>query len=826
MENRNKNVGSHVKEPYVGPRPFEELDEEFFFGREQETTELASLIIAHPIVLLYAQSGAGKTSLLNASLVPLLKRRKLEVFPPARVRGQTTELSDFPVEANIYIFNALNYLLPKKLSTSNHSSINFKDYLQAKPNYSKRDINPIRVLIFDQFEEIFTIYPERFDDRQDFFEQISYLLKNDPLLRVVFAMREDYIAELDPFAPKLPEKLNTRYRLSRLNEYSARAAIEKPLEKINSSELVNYSFEPDALDRIIDSLRTIIVRELKGERQILGPYVEPVHLQVVCQTLWRKLEASFKEKVNLGVKEIKVTVDDVKFFGNVNNALSEFYEFGIRKAVEATNRSEKFSTLKTTEGALRSWFGRILITPEGTRSTVFSSRKENSVFGIPKIAVRELENHRLIRAELRGGEIWYELSHDRLIQPIRKSNDEWLLLQPAAQRIGQILEDKAAEWVRLGRDRRRLILDQTELKEALDWINSPEGSGLGYSDTLLAYIQSSQTIHEQKRSQRLLLGGIVAVILLATFVGMFVYSLQKRKEANISLKQAEEYNKYAQLQEQLAKAERDSVIYFAKQLEQKNILLEEQSRKLITQSKELEDALNYAMHQYANAVRAQKEAEKQKLLAEKANASLVAQIKISNARADSINQQQKTINQQEKQVKLGYQAAGSVSSPNGRYMVTVSEDKGAELFDLVNGRQINLPEGRYITSANFDLTSEYLAMADLEGSVVIWRTNELKPISRLIGHEDRIRKLIFSPNSKLLATASDDNTARIWDINSEKVISVMQHENSVIDVAFDQYSQSLQLITTTSNGIIRKWDVKTLGSILQEQRESKILNKY
>jgi len=61
--------------PYVGPRPFEreKEDSDRFFGRSHETQEIVSMIFGHPITLVYAQSGAGKTSLFNASITPKLE---------------------------------------------------------------------------------------------------------------------------------------------------------------------------------------------------------------------------------------------------------------------------------------------------------------------------------------------------------------------------------------------------------------------------------------------------------------------------------------------------------------------------------------------------------------------------------------------------------------------------------------------------------------------------------------------------------------------------------------------------------------------------------
>ena len=58
--------------PYVGPRPFEQIESRFFFGRDDETKILSGLVVAHQLSLFYAQSGAGKSSLLRAGLLPRL----------------------------------------------------------------------------------------------------------------------------------------------------------------------------------------------------------------------------------------------------------------------------------------------------------------------------------------------------------------------------------------------------------------------------------------------------------------------------------------------------------------------------------------------------------------------------------------------------------------------------------------------------------------------------------------------------------------------------------------------------------------------------------
>src|SRR4051794_24348234 len=68
--------------PFVGPRPLNAGDP--IFGREREIAEIGYLLGSERIVLLYSPSGAGKSSLIAAGLLPRLADR-FEVFPIARV---------------------------------------------------------------------------------------------------------------------------------------------------------------------------------------------------------------------------------------------------------------------------------------------------------------------------------------------------------------------------------------------------------------------------------------------------------------------------------------------------------------------------------------------------------------------------------------------------------------------------------------------------------------------------------------------------------------------------------------------------------------------
>jgi hypothetical protein len=458
--------------PYVGPVPFERKHQSLFFGRTHEANELLSLIMAHPVALLYSQSGAGKTSLLNASLIPMLEVEEFKVIGPARVRGQFPEGFD-PARTNPYIYNALASLSGARVDPSRPEGMTLSRHLKKTQHTDEQGhLKQPYVIVFDQFEELFTLNPEFWRYRRGFFEQVAEALE-DSFLRVVFAMREDYIAEMDPYESLLPEKLRTRFRLERLRKQSAMAAIMGPLH-VEPWSQTGRQFAPGVAEKLVENLREIPSRTDQDGRPVKGEFVEPVQLQVVCQAIWNNLEEGDKQ----------ITERHLEQFGDINQALTTFYEGCVRRAVEAANVSRRPGEPQLFEGTLRAWFDGVLITETGKRSMVF--RGEHRTASVPNAAVDELEASHLIRAELREGERWYELSHDRFIQPIKESYKRWLLDLPGAEQARLRLEEKAAIWYGAGMGT-ALLLDAGEVLEA----RRLRDSGVAYTDRLHAFVNAS-----------------------------------------------------------------------------------------------------------------------------------------------------------------------------------------------------------------------------------------------------------------------------------------------------------------------------------------------
>src|SRR5207247_4085411 len=107
-----------------------------------------------------AQSGAGKTSLLNAQIIPLLEKRGSEVYGAVRVGGELPKGVTLANVDNVYTYNALMTLEAQTHDPGHLQGLTLQRYLKARPRPELTPgIAPLRVVVFDQFEEIFSSFP-------------------------------------------------------------------------------------------------------------------------------------------------------------------------------------------------------------------------------------------------------------------------------------------------------------------------------------------------------------------------------------------------------------------------------------------------------------------------------------------------------------------------------------------------------------------------------------------------------------------------------------------------------------------------------------------
>ena len=277
------NVVKTGANPYVGPRTFTSKERRFFFGREREARDLLSLVISERLVLFYAQSGAGKSSLINARLIPALQEKEgFLVLPVGRVNGELPEGVD-EVD-NIFIFNLLLSLDQSNKSPERFARMTLKDFLEnlvtedgeryyyaapaddAPAEEEAVYEEPPHILIIDQFEELVNTHLARWQERRLFFEQLNEAMKADPMLWVLLTLREDYVAALRPYMRMMPNNMRARFYMQRMEAPAARQAIEEP------ARLAGRPFAPGVASTLVDNLRQIRV---PGQEETSGGDTEP-----------------------------------------------------------------------------------------------------------------------------------------------------------------------------------------------------------------------------------------------------------------------------------------------------------------------------------------------------------------------------------------------------------------------------------------------------------------------------------------------------------------------------------------------------------------------
>jgi NACHT domain len=406
-------------DPYVGPRPFGRADRHLFFGREREAHEISSLVAANKFFMLYAASGAGKTSLVHAGVLPLIAD-ELEVLPTARFQASYPGI--MADAANAYTHAVLsNWVEPKALALMAGKTLS--EYLAERPRRTGPDDLPMsRLLVFDQFEELFTTQPQRWQDRRTFLEQLAEASRSHADLRILVVIREDFLSHLLDYADAFYGGMKDRYFLEPLRRPAAELAIESP------AMITGRSFEPDAVDALVRQLMANRVN--LGDSRIVhiqGEFVEPLLLQVACRALWTALPPTAS----------RITLAQVSQLADVDTALARFYSDAVRQAARSG---------KATEQQIREWTQRNLITPEGTRGTVHVGASTTA--GLPNDVALSLDG-KFLRAEFRAGARWLEITHDSLLAPIEQSNREYFSsrdkssLSQAADRLAEAVE---AQW--------------------------------------------------------------------------------------------------------------------------------------------------------------------------------------------------------------------------------------------------------------------------------------------------------------------------------------------------------------------------------------------
>ena len=431
---------------YPGVSPFTSKQANIFFGRDNDIEKLQQLISLRKQVLLYSKSGLGKTSLLNAGVLPKLEPR----FSVLRVRFfvYIEDKSQSPVNNVIEVLKSSISEFEQLQSTILDELVLNKEYEKSLWFYFKNiQLTGRRkfILVFDQFEELFS-YPteqvELFKDQLhelldvDVPDDIMRLIaKNigieehaqiDDLyqkldLRAVYAIRSDRMSLLNNLTDKIPDIQKTFYELKPLDSDQAKLAIINPsdsgADNLESFESMPFKFAEDAVDKIILKL------SMNGKQAI-----DITQLQIVCQRI--EAIAKLKQTEGQNEKQVKIEISDLPDFKDI---YLNFYKEAVNNTTEPEN-ARKFIEDQLIKKSQRISLDTI-----------------NCEYFVRAETLNKLVDSHLLKVEPNTtGGFNYELSHDNLIEPIFETAQ-----QRRRQEAADLISSKEkAEYLRIQKETR------------------------------------------------------------------------------------------------------------------------------------------------------------------------------------------------------------------------------------------------------------------------------------------------------------------------------------------------------------------------------------
>jgi WD40 repeat protein len=146
---------------------------------------------------------------------------------------------------------------------------------------------------------------------------------------------------------------------------------------------------------------------------------------------------------------------------------------------------------------------------------------------------------------------------------------------------------------------------------------------------------------------------------------------------------------------------------------------------------------------------------------------------------------------------------------DGRRIASASGDRKVRVWDLVTKGALVL-EGHTgaVNRAVFSPDGRLIASASDDRAVRLWDAATGRPVQVMSGHSGPVNDVAFSGDGHLVASASDDMTARIWDASSGKFLQKLEeHTASIRSVAF--YANAGWVATASDDRTLRKWDIAT-----------------
>ncbi len=436
---------------YPGLKPFDRAQSAVFYGRREDAVRLSNLILQQRLSVLFAKSGIGKTSILQAGVAPLLEQQN---FAPLFIRLDKT---------NAPLVDTVGEILTKSDIVGGRDATGERpgerETLWERMKRLEFDIDGLPatpVLVFDQFEEVFTLSHSE-SSRRRFLAELADLAngampdvirtsllqrfqqgdatmtpeimrwwESQPELRIVISIRSDFLHLLDEISPLIPGILHNRYQLQPLNRKQAEEAIALPADATGGPYAsARFRYRADALDQIIDFLAG---REEQDVQQAVDDLpllkkqdeIESFNLQILCQYVEEKIIDHIKPE------GFEVTPD---FYGaqqGLESEIRDFYQKQLQTLpdVYARKVGMPLDNPAVMTAAVQRLIEESLVTPNDRRCSMVDDYLIAAYPGVTHEFLDVLVDSRLLRKENRLNDFYYEISHDTLLPAVVESRNK------------------------------------------------------------------------------------------------------------------------------------------------------------------------------------------------------------------------------------------------------------------------------------------------------------------------------------------------------------------------------------------------------------------